>query len=117
VVRRLRGVLEGFVQYSEELVVERTRRELVVDDGSERLIIYYLDSRKHERQLPDGTRLETTATATGNQIDVEMKTSDGAKIFETYTLASDDELVLSVRLEDKQLKEPLVIRNVYTRAD
>lgn len=117
VVRRLRSVLDGFVQYSEELVVESTQRELVVDDGGDRLIIYYLDDRKHERQLADGTRLETTSSTTGNQIDVEMRTSDGAKIFETYVLASDDEMVLTVRLEDKQLKQPLVIRNVYTRAE
>jgi hypothetical protein len=117
VVRRLRSVLDGFVQYADELVVERTQRELVVDDGSERLIIYYLDSRKHERQLADGTRLETTAAASEDQIEVEMRTSDGAKIYETYTLSSADEMVLTVRLEDKQLKQPLVIRSVYTRAE
>jgi len=115
-VKRLRAVLDGFVQYSDELDVERTKRELVVDDGRERLIIYYLDDRKHERQLADGTRLETTSTANGNQVDVAMKTSDGAKIFENYAL-SGDEMVLTVRLEDKQLKQPLVIRSVYTRAE
>ena len=117
-VSRLRRVLDSFVQYADELDVERTKRELVVDDGGDRLRIYYLDARKHERQMADGTRLETTSETTGTQIDVEMKTSDGAKIYETYQLSSDgDELVLTVRLEDKQLKQPLVIRSVYTRAE
>jgi hypothetical protein len=117
-VKRLRDVLDTFVQYADELYVERGSRELVVDDGGDDLRIYYLDGEKHERQMADGTRLETTAMSTHGKIEVEMKTSNGAKIFETYALSSDaEELVLTVRLEDKQLKEPLVIRNVYTRVE
>ena len=117
-VKRLNQVLERFVQYADELDIERSSRELVVDDGGDNLRIYYLDAKKHERQMQDGTRLETKATPTGKQIDIEMKTGDGAKIFETYQLSSGgDELVLTVRLEDKQLKQPLVIRTVYARAN
>jgi hypothetical protein len=117
-VKRLTGVIDNFVQYADELYVERTNRELVVDDGGERLRIYYLDGDEHERQMPDGTRLETTATIGGGRIEVEMETEDGAKIFESYQLAAGgDELVLTVRLEDKQLQNPLVIRSVYTRAE
>jgi hypothetical protein len=99
VVSRRRLVLNSFVQYANELDVERTKREIVVDDDDNRLRIYYLDVRKHERQMADGTRLETTSEMTGTQIDVEIKTSDGVKIYETYQLSSDgDELVLMVRL-------------------
>ena len=117
-VKRLNQVLERFVQYADELYMERSRRDLVVDDGGDNLRIYYLDGQEHERQMQDGTRLETKATPTGSQIDVEMKTSDGAKIFETYKLSSGgNEMVLTVRLEDKQLKAPLVIRSVYSRAN
>ncbi len=117
-VQRLNRVLDRFVQYADELDIELSNRELVVDDGGDNLRIYYLDGKKHERQMQDGTRLETKATPTGAQIDIEMKTSDGAKIFETYKLSSSgNEMVLTVRLEDKQLKAPLVIRNVYKRAD
>lgn len=117
-VKQLNETLDRFVQYAEELYIERGRRELVVDDGGEDLRIYYLDGEKHERQMQNGRRLETKALATGNQIDVEMKTDDGAKVFETYELSSgNDELVLTVRFEDKQLKRPLVIRSVYARAD
>jgi len=117
-VKRLNGVIAAFVQYADELYVERTKRELVIDDGGDNLRIYYLDGEKHERQMADGTRLETVSTATGAQIDIAMKTSEGAKIFEAYQLTSGgDALVLTVRLEDKQLIEPLVIRNVYTRAE
>lgn len=117
-LRRLRNVLDTLVLYADELYVERGRRELVVDDGGEDLRIYYLDGEEHERQLADGTRLETKAVALGGGIDVEMKTEDGAKIFESYSLSSGgEELVLVVRLEDKQLKAPLVIRSVYTRLE
>ena len=117
-VKRLNQVLERFVQYADELDIERSSRELVVDDGGDNLRIYYLDGQKHERQMQNGTRLETKATPTGSQIDIEMKTSDGAKIFETYKLSSGgNEMVLTVRLEDKQLKAPLVIRSVYSRAN
>lgn len=118
VVRRIRGVIGSFVQFADELEIESSARELVIDDGGERIKIYYLDAKKHERQMPDGTRLETTASAVGSQIDVYMKTEHGAKIYETYRLADDGSaLILSVRLEDKQLKEPLVIKSIYTRAE
>lgn len=117
-VKRLNGVIDAFVQHADEIHVERTKRELVVDDGGDNLRIYYLDGQKHERQMPDGTRLETVATALGARVEIAMKTSDGAKVYETYALESGgDELVLTVRLEDKQLIAPLVIRNVYTRAE
>ena len=117
-VERLNQVLDRFVQYADELDIELSRGELVVDDGGDNLRIYYLDGQKHERQMQNGTRLETKATSTGGQIDIEMKTSDGAKIFETYKLSSGgNEMVLTVRLEDKQLKAPLVIRSVYSRAN
>lgn len=116
-VKRLRNVLDGFVQYADELYLERNPRDLVVDDGGERVRIYYLDGKEHERQMHDGTRLETVTTVTGGRIQVEMETDDGAKISEAYSLSVDgDELTLTVRLEDDQLREPLVIRSVYTRA-
>ena len=117
-VKRLNQVLDQFVQYADELHLELSKRDLVVDDGGDNLRIYYLDGTKHERQMQDGTRLETKAIRSGSQIDVEMKTSDGAKIFETYEISSDgSEMVLTVRLEDKQLSGPLVIRSVYSRAN
>jgi len=117
-MKQLRHVIDTFVQHADELYVDDNGKDFVIDDGSEKLRIFYLDAKKHERQMADGTRLETTATRTGSQIDVFQKTNQGAKIYETYTLANDgDEMVLSVRLEDKQLKAPLVIRNVYSRAE
>jgi hypothetical protein len=117
-LRQLRRVFDAYVQYADELDVEDTGKELVLDDGGPRLSIYYLDGMKHERQMPNGVRLETTATRNGHQIEVFQKTSDGAKIYETYALAEEGaRMTLTVRLEDKQLKEPLVIRSVYTRAD
>jgi len=115
---RINEVLDTFIQYADELDLERDRRELVVDDGSERLRIYYLDAEEHARQMPDGTRLETTATASGRGVEVYMKTEHGAEIYETYRLSSDgNTMQLTVRLEDKQLKEDLVIRNVYVRGE
>jgi hypothetical protein len=114
----LRRVLDTFVLYPEELRIEESSKELVLDDGGPRLRIYYLDGEEHERQMPNGTRLETTATRSGSQIDVFQKSNRGAKLFETYRLSDDGrQLTLVVRLEDKQLKEPLVVRSVYTRAD
>jgi hypothetical protein len=117
-VAQLRGVFDTFVQYAEEINVRESPKELVLDDRGPQLRIYYLDGQKHERQMTTGTRLETTATKSGRQIDVFQKTSDGAKIFESYHLSDDgDQMTLTVRLEDKQLREPLVIRSIYTRAE
>ena len=115
-LKQINQVLDTFVQHAEELDITQDPSELVIDDGSERLRIYYLDDEKHERQMPNGTRLETTAGAKGSQIDVFMKTSDGLKVTETYLLGQDGTgMVLIVRVEDDQLDGPLVVRNVYTR--
>lgn len=114
----LRRTFDTFVLYPEEVRIEQSVKELVLDDGGPRLRIYYLDGQKHERQMPNGTRLETTVTRNGREVEVFQKTSDGAKIYESYRLSDDGrQMTLIVRLEDKQLKEPLVIRSVYTRAD
>lgn len=115
---RIRGALDSFVLYPEELHIEESERELVLDHGGPRLRIYYLDGEEHERQMPNGTRLATTATRIGSQVDVFQETDDGAEVYETYLLSDDGErMTLTVRLEDEQLKAPLVIESVYTRAD
>lgn len=117
-VKRLRNVLDRFVQYAAELYLERNPRDFVVDDGGPRVRIYYLDGEEHERQMRDGTRLKTVATVAEGPIQVKMETEDGATVFETYSLSADgEELTLTVRLEDDQLQDPLVIRSVYTRAE
>lgn len=114
----LRRTFDTFVLYPEEVRMDESAKELVLDDGGPRLRIYYLDGAEHERQMPNGRKLGTSATRHGRQIDVFQKTSDGAKIYESYRLSDDGrQMTLTVRLEDKQLKEPLVVRSVYTRAD
>ena len=115
-LKRLNQVLTSYLQYADELYLELDDRELVVDDGGDIMRIYYLDGEKHERQMRSGTRMETVASRSAGKIHVAMKTEHDAKIYETYELSSSgDELVLTVRLEDKQLKKPLVIRTIYTR--
>lgn len=116
-LKEINRILDTFVQHAEELDITQRPSELVIDDGSERLRIYYLDDEKHERQMPNGTRLETTAGLKGSQVDVFMKSSDDTKVTETYLLGEGgDGMVLIVRVEDDQLDGPLVVRNVYTRA-
>ena len=114
VVKQLRGIVDTFVQYADEIDIELDGEELYVQDSWDRLRIFYLDGMTHKRQMPNGTSLETIATRTGNRIEIEAKTSDKSEIFETYILSGDGtELSLAVRLEDKQLKQPLVINNIY----
>ena len=107
--------VDMFLQYADELYVELDSKELVVDDGSGRLRIYYLDGKKHERQLPNGVKLETKSSRSGSRIYIEQK-ANKTKVFETYLFSSaGDRLELTIRLEDKQLKGPLTLKSVYER--
>jgi len=107
--------IDTFMQYADELYIELDADELVVDDGDGRIRIYYLDAEKHERQLSNGVRIETVATRVGLNITIDQK-ADDTKILETYVFSSDGErLELTVRLENKQLNEPLIIQSIYER--
>ena len=107
--------IETFMQYADELYIELEPDELVVDDGGGRIRIYYLDGEEHERQLQNGVRVETVATRVGQNITIDQK-ADDTKVLETYVFSSDGErLELTVRLENKQLNEPLIIQSIYER--
>ena len=107
--------IDTFMQYADELYIELEPDELVVDDGDGRVRIYYLDGEKHERQLTNGVRVETVATRVGQNITIDQK-ADDTKVLETYVFSSDGErLELTVRLQNKQLNGPLIIRSIYER--
>ncbi len=112
--RRMEQSLDSLIQSAETLVIEQENDELQVDDGHGRIRIFYLDGQKHIRQTPGGASLETTCTVGGRYILVEQKMDGGVKINENYTLLQDgSRMELTVRLETKQLKEPLGVRSVY----
>jgi hypothetical protein len=109
--------LGSLVLAAERLVIEERAAELHVDDGEGPTRIFYLDGRKHLRQTPSGAKLETVCSKQGRQIRVEQKTEQGTRISETYELAADGrEMKLTVRVEGKRFKEPLIVRTVYDRS-
>jgi hypothetical protein len=117
---QLKGMHQGLKDLSaaaDLLKIELLGNEFQVtsDDGG-RVRIFYLDGKKHVRETPDGTKLETLAQWDGKRIVVEQKAKgkSGGEILETYELGSDPSvLVVTFRLKIKQLKEPIVIRSVY----
>jgi hypothetical protein len=109
-----RGPAPG--QVPEELEIEHEKGELHVDDG-ERLSIFYLDGKKHRREMPNGAKLETVATLQGRVVLVEEKLKRG-RIERKFELSEDGksmEMTLDIELGD--MKEPVRIRTVYARVE
>jgi hypothetical protein len=101
---------------AEELHIELESGELRVDDG-ERLEIYYLDGKKHRRELTNGAKLETVSVLMGNTVVVDEKLERG-KMNRKFELASDGtKMVVTWTVKMGNMKEPVVIRTVYNRVD
>jgi hypothetical protein len=101
---------------ADELQIELDSSELRVDDG-ERLQIYYLDGKKHRRELPNGAKLETVSLLQGNTVVVDEKLERG-KINRKFELAEGGrKMVVTLTVKLGNMKEPVVIRTVYNRVD
>ena len=99
-----------------QLTRELTGGEFHVDDG-ERLRIYYLDGKKHKREMPDGTGIETIAEHKGYAVQIEEKMERG-QIDRKFELAPDGAtLVMTITMKVGRAKDPIVIRTVYQRGD
>jgi hypothetical protein len=101
---------------AEELHIELDASELRVDDG-ERLQIYYLDGKKHRRELANGAKLETVSLLQGNTVVVDEKLERG-KINRKFELAEGGrKMVVTLTVKLGNMKEPVMIRTVYNRLD
>jgi hypothetical protein len=108
--------ISTFLQLAEKLDLRHQAGELHVDDGRGRVRIFYLDGKPHKRQMPTGVSLETVSAPQGRGVAIQQKTDQGSKMFESYALSADgSRLTVTVRLEAKRLKGPLVVRSVYDR--
>jgi hypothetical protein len=113
-MQAMRETMRDAMEAAQTLELTLSDGELRVIDGSERVRIYYLDGEKHKRETAGGVALETVSERKGDQIVIEEKADKGAKITRTFALAPDGSvMVVTVRLENKRLKEPVVIRSVY----
>jgi hypothetical protein len=109
-----RGGPPDFAKIPDELRVEIDDRELRVDDG-ERVRIYYLDGKKHKRELENGMKLETVAAIQGNAVVVEEKMERG-KIDRKFELSPDGTtMIATLTVKFGPMKDPVVIKTVYVR--
>jgi hypothetical protein len=112
--RESQGGPPDFTKIPDELRVEIDDREFRVDDG-ERVRIYYLDGKKHKRELDNGTKLETASVLRGNAVVIEEKMERGS-IDRKYELSLDGETMVStLTVEFGPMKDPVVIKTVYVR--
>lgn len=96
-----------------ETLLENNEFHVVPSDEG-RMRIYYLDGKKHAQDAPNGAKMETRAEMKGDRIVVESKTEQGAKITTTYSMGPDGaRMIVTVKLEGRRTKEPIVIRTVY----
>lgn len=100
----------------ESLMAELEDNEFRIDDG-ERLQIFYLDGKKHKRQLPNGTDLETVSEMRGAAIHIEEKMRRG-EMQRRYELSPDGQtMIMTLTLKMDGMKDPVAIRTVYQRID
>jgi hypothetical protein len=86
----------------------------VIPSGEGKVRIFYLDGEKHKREAANGTKLETRSEMRGHRIIVEQKTERGPELNTTYELAPDGtRMIVTVKMEDGRMKEPIIIRAVY----
>jgi hypothetical protein len=107
------GPMGAIGTVADTLAIEQDAGELHVDDGT-RVRIYYLDGKKHKRELDNGTSLETTASLAGNAVSIEEKMERG-EISHKYELSPDGQTLIVTRTLDFG-KDPIVIKSVYDRA-
>jgi hypothetical protein len=115
---RLKGmqrIIKSLSAAADELTIELEGNEFrVAGAGEGRVRIFYLDGKKHVRETPNGTKLETLAQWNGKQLVIEQEAKDEGTINEVYELGRDASvLVVVFRLKLKRLEEPIVIRSVY----
>ena len=97
----------------ESLDIKHEASEFHVNTG-ERLSIYYLDGKKHQRNAPDGSKVDVTAEVRGLSILIKTKTERGFEVNRTFELSqTGEDMFITVNFKGPRNSDPVTIKTVY----
>lgn len=114
--QRLMERLIPLARAADHMELELSDKDLKVFDREDRVSIYYLDGKKHERQGPRGDKMEAVANWDGNRILVQTEGQEIGKIQEIYGLEGH-QLAYIVRIQNEAFQHEVVIRHYYNRVE
>ncbi len=111
--RSFHDALLHFAKVIESLQIEQTTEEVKIILAGDEIQIYYL-GRSHARQGVLGGRLEALAQWRKDELIIQEK-NDFGKLVQSLSLNRDGRLSVLVSLDDRRLREPLLLLSVYDR--
>jgi hypothetical protein len=111
--QRFHDALLHFAKAIESLQIEQTVEDVKIILGSDEVQIYY-PGRSRVRQGVLGGRLEALAHWRGDELIIQEKNESG-KLVQSLSLNREGRLAVLVSLDDRRLREPLLLLSVYDR--
>jgi hypothetical protein len=115
-VQRIVDRLAYLARAAEEIEIEQSEKDFKTFDKDDNVLIYYLDAKKHTRQTPWGTMLQTLADWNGDELIIVTESKELGKVTEVYTY-DGEQLVFVIQLELKGFENDIVARHYYNRKD
>lgn len=115
----LRALLD-FAKVLGIIEIEQNEKEIKiwVGQGDEFFSLFYLDGKKHARELPAGLRLEASAEWREGSIHVEQIGENKAVLQQVYSLLGEgDQMAFLFKLDSNLSEVPVQFRLVYDRVD
>lgn len=111
--RRFHDALLHFAKVIDSLQIEQTAEDVKIILAGDEVQIYYPE-RWHARQGVLGGRLEVFAHWQKDELIIQEK-NDTGKLVQSLSLNREGRLSVLVSLDDRRLREPLLLLNVYDR--
>ena len=113
---RLLDRLVQLAQAIDEIEITQTEKDLKIFDRQNNVRIYYLDGDERVRQTPWGASLDVVARWDGPRIAVRTTGREIGVVEETFGLQGR-QLVLIIRIENRNFEREILIRNYYDRSE
>ena len=111
--QRFHDALLHFAKVIDSLQIEQTAEDVKIILGGDEVQIYYA-GRSHVRQGVLGGRLEVLARWRKDELIIQEKNEFG-KLVQSLSLGREGRLSVLVSLDDRRLREPLLLLSVYDR--
>ena len=111
--QRFHDALLHFAKVIESLQIEQTAKDVKIILAGDEVQIYYL-GRAHVRQGVLGGRLEVLANWRRDELIIQERNEFG-KLLQSLSLSREGRLSVLVSLDDRRLREPLLLLSVYDR--
>jgi hypothetical protein len=111
--QRFHDALLKFVRVIDSLQIELTAEDVKIILSDDEVQIYY-PGRSRVRDGVLGGRLEVLAHWRGNELVIQEKNEFG-KLVQSLSLNREGRLAVLLSLDDRRLREPLLLLSVYDR--